>query len=76
MRIIEELKDLKTIGQTLIAETNDVKKKLDTVKFELAYAQFVAEDIKKDVAEYQFQTKPRIEAIKTRADKIQNELSK
>lgn len=75
MSIIDYFKDLKTIGSDLIAETSEAKKHLDTVKFELGYAKFVAADIQKDIKEYQFQAKPRIDAINDLSAKIQNELS-
>lgn len=76
MSIIDYFKDLKAIGSDLISETAEAKKHLDTVKFELGYAQFVMDDIKKDIKEYQFQAQPRIDAINTLSTKIQNELSK
>lgn len=76
MSIIDYFKDLKAIGSDLISETAEAKKHLDTVKFELSYAQFVMDDIKKDIKEYQFQAQPRIDAINTLSTKIQNELSK
>jgi hypothetical protein len=76
MSIIDYFKDLKAIGSDLISETAESKKHLDTVKFELGYAQFVMDDIKKDIKEYQFQAQPRIDAINTLSTKIQNELSK
>ena len=76
MSIIDYFKDLKAIGSDLISETAEAKKHLDTVKCELGYAQFVMDDIKKDIKEYQFQAQPRIDAINTLSTKIQNELSK
>ena len=76
MSIIDYFKDLKAIGSDLISETAESKKHLDTVKFELGYAQFVMDDIKKDIKEYQFQAQPRIDALNTLSTKIQNELSK
>ena len=76
MSIIDYFKDLKAIGSDLISETAEANKHLDTVKFELGYAQFVMDDIKKDIKEYQFQAQPRIDAINTLSTKIQNELSK
>jgi hypothetical protein len=76
MSIIDYFKDLKAIGSDLISETAEAKKHLDTVKFELGYAQFVMDDIKKDIKEYQFQAQPRIDANNTLSTKIQNELSK
>ncbi|MGO2384100.1 MAG: hypothetical protein ACTH5F_00290 [Pseudolactococcus laudensis] len=47
MSIIDYFKDLKAIGGDFISETAEAKKHLDTVKFELGYAQFVMDDIKK-----------------------------
>lgn len=40
MSIIDYFKDLKAIGSDLISETAEAKKHLDTVKFELGYAQW------------------------------------
>ena len=76
MSIIDYFKDLKAIGSDLISETAEPKKHLDTVKFELGYAQFVMDDIKKDIKESQFQAQPRIDAINTLSTKLQNELSR
>lgn len=76
MRFFDTIKDLKNIGQDLLTETAEVKKHLDAVQIEAAYAQFVLDDIKKDIAEYQFQAQPRLDAINDRAEKIKNELSK
>ncbi|GFH40581.1 hypothetical protein [Pseudolactococcus insecticola] len=75
MSIIDYFKVLTTIGRDIASESNDVKKKLDNVKFELGYAKIVAADIQKDVKEYQFQAQPRIDAITELSSKIQNELS-
>lgn len=76
MRFFDTIKDLKNIGQDLLTETAEVKKHLDAVQIEAAYAQFVLDDIKKDITEYQFQAQPRLDAINDRAEKIKNELSK
>ena len=76
MSMIDYFKDLKAIGGDLISETAEAKKHLDTVKFELGYAQFVMADIQKDIKAYQFQAQPRIDAINALSTKIQNELSK
>ncbi|GAB2023689.1 hypothetical protein RyT2_27660 [Pseudolactococcus yaeyamensis] len=76
MSIIDYFKDLKAIGGDLISETAETKKHLDAVRLELAYAQFVMADIKKDINAYQFQTRPRIGAMTSLSTKIQNELSK
>lgn len=76
MRFFDTIKDLKNIGQDLLTETAEVKKHLNAVQIEAAYAQFVLDDIKKDIAEYQFQAQPRLDVINDRAEKIKNELSK
>lgn len=75
MGIVDYFKDLKAISGDFISETAEAKKHLDAVKFELGYAQFVMDDIKKDIKEYQFQAQPRIDAINALSTKIQNELS-
>ena len=75
MGLINYFKDLHAIGREFVSENQDVKKHLDDVKIELAYAELVALDIQKDIKTYQFQVQPRIEAIQTLSDKINKEIS-
>ena len=75
MGLINYFKDLHAIGREFVSESHDVKKHLDDVKIELAYAELVALDIQKDIKTYQFQVQPRIEAIQALSDKINKEIS-
>ena len=75
MGLINYFKDLHAIGREFVSESQDVKKNLDDVKIELAYAELVALDIQKDIKTYQFQVQPRIEAIQALSDKINKEIS-
>lgn len=75
MGLINYFKELQEIGKLFVTESNDLKKQLDTVKVELAYADSVVADIQKDIETYQFQVQPRIDVIHALSDKIAKELS-
>ena len=49
MGLINYFKDLHAIGREFVSESQDVKKHLEDVKIELAYAELVALDIQKDI---------------------------
>jgi hypothetical protein len=75
MSIIDYFKDLKTLGAEIISESAEANKQLETVKFELGYAKFVAADLQKDIREYQFQAQPRVKVIQDRAEQISKTLT-